>query len=288
MKTIMVPVADRPECAKALVTAFDMAERFSGNVLGYHLRPHRKEERRTPNRKSDAPLRQLEWQGDATRQQLALDSKNAKRLFSELAARYEFTFASKARLSKDGGLAIWHEVTGDPNHIFSILGPLSDMVVVSRPKTKRSVKARSFANAALLHSGRPVLLVPQRKLATLGQNVLIAWNQSEQAAATVMASMPILANAETVTILTALHRSHLGPSVGHLQQMLKLHGIQSEVIKSPGLSPHDEIVQAYMDANADLLMMGAYSRSSWKERVFGGVTQHILDNTQLPTLLMHT
>lgn len=288
MKTIMVPVADRPECAQALVTAFDLAERYSGNVLGYHLRPHRKEERRSSNRKGDAPLRHFDWQGETSQRQLALDSKNAKRLFSELAARYEFKLASRARYSKDGGLALWHEVTGDPSHIFSILGPLSNLVVVSRPKTKRSVKARAFANAALLHSGRPVLLIPQRKVATLGQNILIAWNQSEQAAATVMASMPLLINAERVTILTAQRRSHLGPGIAHLQQMLKLHGIKSNVIKSPGHSPHDEIVQAYSDSNSDLLMMGAYSRSSWKERVFGGVTQHILDNTQLPTLLMHT
>ncbi len=131
-------------------------------------------------------------------------------------------------------------------------------------------------------------MVPQRKVSSLGTKVLIAWNQSEQAAATVMASMPILENAESVTIVTALRQNHLGPSTSHLQQMLKLHGVDSKVIKSPGLSPQDEIVQAYMDSDSDLLMMGAYSRSSWKERVFGGMTQHSLDNTQIPTLLMHT
>ena len=37
MKTIMVPVADRPERAQALAMAFDIAENFSGNVRGYHL-----------------------------------------------------------------------------------------------------------------------------------------------------------------------------------------------------------------------------------------------------------
>lgn len=288
MKTIMVPVADRPECAQALVTAFGLAERFSGNVIGYHLRPHRKEERRSSSQTSDAPLRRFDWQGNSTPRQLALDSKNAKRLFSELAARYHFKLAAKARYSKKSSLAIWHEVTGDPDHIFSIVGPLSDLVVVSRPKSKRSVRARAFANAALTHSGRPVLLVPQRKVATLGQNVLIAWNQSEQAAATVMASIPLLINAETVTIVTAMRKSHLGPGVSHLQQMLKLHGVEASVIKTPGLSPQDEIVQAFIDSKSDLLMMGAYSRSAWKERVFGGVTQHIMDNTQLPCVLMHT
>jgi nucleotide-binding universal stress UspA family protein len=284
----MVPVADRPECAQALVTAFDLAERFSGNVIGYHLRPHRKEERRSSNRTSDTPLRQFDWQGQATPRQLALDSKNAKRLFSELAARYHFKLATKARYSKKSTLALWHEVTGDPDHIFSIVGPLSDLVVVSRPKSKRSVKARAFASAALTHSGRPVLMVPQRKAASIGQHVLIAWNQSEQAAATVMASIPLLVNAETVTIVAALRKSHLGPGVSHLQQMLQLHGVDASVIKTPGLSPQDEIVQAFVDSGSDLLMMGAYSRSAWKERVFGGVTQHILDNTQLPCVLMHT
>ena len=288
MKTIMVPVADRPECAVALVTAFNLAANFSANVIGYHLRPHRKEERKSSGRGSTAPLRQFDWQDKITKRQIALDSKNAKKLFSELTARYEFKLASKARYTEKHSLALWHEVTGDPTHIFSIVGPLSDLVVLSRPKNKRSVKARAFANAALLHSGRPVLLVPQRKVTSLGKHVLIAWNQSEQAAAVVMASMPVLVNAESVTIVTAARQSHLGPGANHLQQMLKLHGVDSKVIKTPGLSAEDEIVQAYVDSGADLLMMGAYSRSSWKERIFGGVTQHILDNTQLPTLMMHT
>jgi len=49
MKAIVVPVADRPECAKALTTAFDLAARYSGNVIGYHLRPHRNESPKAKN-----------------------------------------------------------------------------------------------------------------------------------------------------------------------------------------------------------------------------------------------
>ncbi len=287
MKAIMVPVADRPECANALKAAFDLAERFSGNVLGYHVRPHQKERRNQQAEKSQPPYREFDWQSSSALKRINLDSKNAKKLFDDLALEYNFKSVRKSRYLKDGGLAIWHNVTGDPEHIFSIIGPLSDIIIVSRPRSKKSFKARAFAYAALTRSSRPVLYLPNRKLPTLGNRILIAWNQSEQSAAAVMTAIPLLVNAESVAIVAARSTHKLGPGVKHLQHYLSLHGVESEVIKTPGASAGDEIVQVYQDTNSDLLLMGAYSRPKWRERLFGGVTHHILEKTTLPTLMLH-
>ena len=42
MRVIFVPVADRPECARALNTAFDLGHRLGASVKGCHIRPHRR------------------------------------------------------------------------------------------------------------------------------------------------------------------------------------------------------------------------------------------------------
>ena len=41
MRVILVPVADRPECARALDVAFDIGKRLGASVSGCHMRPHR-------------------------------------------------------------------------------------------------------------------------------------------------------------------------------------------------------------------------------------------------------
>ena len=41
MRVIMVPIADRPECATALASALQLAKKLGANVVGCHVRPHR-------------------------------------------------------------------------------------------------------------------------------------------------------------------------------------------------------------------------------------------------------
>ena len=45
MRLILVPVANRPECARALQTAFDIARRLGASVYGCHIRRHRRNTR---------------------------------------------------------------------------------------------------------------------------------------------------------------------------------------------------------------------------------------------------
>ena len=40
MRVFFVPVANRPECAAALKTSFDLAGRLGASVEGCHIRPH--------------------------------------------------------------------------------------------------------------------------------------------------------------------------------------------------------------------------------------------------------
>jgi nucleotide-binding universal stress UspA family protein len=37
----------------------------------------------------------------------------------------------------------------------------------------------------------------------------------------------------------------------------------------------------------DLLVMGAYTHSTWREALLGGMTRHVLDNASVPVLMRH-
>ncbi len=50
----------------------------------------------------------------------------------------------------------------------------------------------------------------------------------------------------------------------------------------------DEVLNRYaQDASAELIVMGAYGHSRMRERVFGGVTQSMLETATVPLLMVH-
>ena len=70
---------------------------------------------------------------------------------------------------------------------------------------------------------------------------------------------------------------------------LARHGIKPEVRTSiaSDISVGDEILSRAADLDADLLVMGAYGHSRFREIVFGGATRHIARHMTLPTLFSH-
>ena len=56
---------------------------------------------------------------------------------------------------------------------------------------------------------------------------------------------------------------------------------------APDLEVGDALLSSLSDYGADMLVMGAYGHSRLRERVFGGVTQTILDHMIVPVLMSH-
>jgi nucleotide-binding universal stress UspA family protein len=286
MKVIMVPVADRPECRTALETAFGLAAEFSSNIVGYHLRPHRGEPQ--PNRGAHLAVTvvgaELPEPDEAA---IKLNSANAARLFRAMADERGIPMARKPR---DVGhpLAFWNVMVGTPEKLFGIIGPTSDCIVVSRPRPRGSGPALTFLLAALLNSGKPLLVMPQKRARLPGRRILIAWDQGVQSALAMTAALPLLARAERVHIVCCGKEEIPGPKMKHAQNYLLHCGIESELHAAKGRDPAAEILATYGAARCDLLVMGAYSRSRLRERILGGVTHHMVSATDVPVFALHT
>ncbi len=168
------------------------------------------------------------------------------------------------------------------------MGPMADLLVLSRSSTKGGTLARLFLSASLLKSSRPVLILPQKEKRTVGQHICIAWNQSVEAAQAVAAAIPLLMQADHVSIVTCGPESKAGPKSGQLATYLRYWGIQSEHISTQGRDAPKEIVATYKSTESDLLLMGAYSRNRMSQLVFGGVTEYMLKRTSIPVLMLHT
>jgi nucleotide-binding universal stress UspA family protein len=281
----MVPVADRPECRIALGAAFTLAMELTANIVGYHLRPHREE----PH--SHGARLGLSLQDGAIPElpesSARLNSEQAQRLFRATAEQRGIPIARKPR---DAGhaLAFWNEMVGTPETTLGIIGPMADCIVVSRPRPRSSGAARAFMLAALLRTGKPLLILPQEPVPRPGRRILIAWNQSLQAAAALTAALPLLARAEQVHFVCCGPEDLAGPKMIHARNYLLHWGIECEMHRRQWRDPAAEILRTYKATHADLLVMGAYSRSHLRERILGGVTHEMLLNQNMPVFALHT
>lgn len=260
MRVIMVPTADRPECAAALGSAFQLAIRLRANVVGCHVRPHRYSKKY---------------------------SSAAHALLDRIANDYGIKVVKKLNGNSEPSV-MWYEKVGSPDKILRIVGPTSDMLVVSRPASDDAKVAQTFLMDALLQTSRPVMILPQQALATIGERVMVAWNQSSEAMRAVVAALPILQKADEVTIAVAGKENGVGPKSTQLAQYLQYWGIKSSIRRMGGRKPDKKLVDAYHETRSDLIVMGAFSRSRLRQRLFGGVTDYMLRRAEIPVLMLHS
>lgn len=284
MRLINVPVANRSECRVALDTAFALATSLGAHVAGYHIRAERREQSvALPPLLPDDDVHAAFAIADPKARARA---RAARELYHRVAAKHGFVAAERpARKSRLQ--ASWHEVAGSPARVFAVVGPVADLTVVSRPAAEGPGRARAFMLGALLHSAKPVLVLPQQRQATLGRRIVLAWDQSADAAAAVTAALPLLARAERVHIVCAGRQSRLGPSAAQLARYLAHWRVAVKQKRTSGADVLRELERSFRHLEADLLVMGAYSRSRFRQLVFGGVTEHMLFKTDIPVLLLH-
>ncbi len=287
MRVIFVPVADRPECAAALNTAFTVGRAVSASIIGCHIRPHSDSRVALPSRLGLPGLsnEDAEWQAAFKPRGARKGGAAARILFAQLAESHGYELLRHPR-ARPG--AVWMEKIGSPHKVIGIMGPVADLLIVSRPSNKGGALARLFLSASLLRSSRPVLVLPQTKKRTVGKRICIAWNQSVEAAQAVAAAMPFLTQADRVSIVTCGAETQAGPKSGQLATYLKYWGIQSEHVSAQGRDEPKEIIAAYKTTRSDLLVMGAYSRNRMSQLVFGGVTEYMIKRASNPVLMLHT
>ena len=69
---------------------------------------------------------------------------------------------------------------------------------------------------------------------------------------------------------------------------LDVRGVRARrVALEGGENPGAAMLQAAGKEGADLLIMGAYSHSREHESIFGGATQHVVDHTAMPVVMVH-
>lgn len=183
-------------------------------------------------------------------------------------------------------------ITGREEDLLAQEARLADLCVVPHPDAaKEEVNITDTLHAVLFDSGRPVLVAPANPPEHIGQRICIGWNGSAQSSAAVAEGLPWLERAQAVRILTNNDYQRRGPSAEGLRDYLAWHNIKAEVHAfgpkggTGATALGVGFLAAAKDFDADLIVMGAYTRPRLQQMILGGVTRHTLETADTALLM---
>ena len=207
-----------------------------------------------------------------------------------LAFTKETLGASGIRWSADDGVTPFADLA---RHV-ALHARFADLVVLPKPYGEdRGAELEPLVEAALFDADAPVLVVPEAAEPNpTPDQILIAWNQSKEALASIRAALPFLKQAKLARIVIVDPPAH-GPERsdpgGLLSQMLARHGVNCEIdVISKTLPRVSDVLNRHViDKNADMIVMGAYGHSRFREAILGGATRNMLEQATVPVLMAH-
>ena len=205
------------------------------------------------------------------------------------------TFCADAGIAAGGGApgaglcADMMVETGNTAQWLAEYGRFADLVVVGR-KREGEDAAMDVLEAALMDTGKPLLIAPAVAPASLAGMVVIAWKDTAEAARAVAAALPFIAIAERVLIVSIDEEDDASDASGErLHRALRWHNKNVAVrhLQRGGRAPVVVLLEVAKAEGTSLLVMGGYSHSRLREVVFGGFTQSILRDADLAVLIAH-
>ncbi|MEO1638925.1 MAG: universal stress protein [Pseudomonadota bacterium] len=201
--------------------------------------------------------------------------------------------AAEFGLKENGGAEAGASVTfaehqGRMADMVKYAGRLADLIVLPKPQKEQNL-GQSTLQSALYGTSRPVLVCPGQLQPddSFATHVAVGWNGSRPAARAVASSRDIVHAAQKVSILAGGKSEHHGPSEDDLVAYYAARGITAEIVRIAGTNPAAELLSTSKEIGASLLIAGAYSNTRETDRLFGGDTEGLINEMEMPVLMAH-
>ena len=170
-----------------------------------------------------------------------------------------------------------------------------DLVVIGQtnPEAPAVLDTPDFPEDVLMNSGRPVLIVPYvGRFDNVGKRVLISWDASRESTRAVTDAIPLLKHAELVQVVVFMNgersSAHGEQPGADIALYLARHGINVEVSQQKtDLDIGNALLSHATDFGADLIVMGGYGTSRFREMLLGGATRTVLETMTVPVFMAH-
>ncbi|MCE2510637.1 MAG: universal stress protein [Alphaproteobacteria bacterium] len=273
IKTILVHLADDPRHQARVETAVGLAQRFKAHLIGLYTEE--------PAHMPDT----IAGRGAALGF-LAEETKIAHEHAVDI--EQEFLDFCKSKQISTESLS----ERGVHLDLLVKYAPFADLAIISQSH------AKSIEDKLRLHlpdhlpmmAGCPVLVVPYEQASErIGKRILVAWKTSPESGRAVGYAVPFLKTAEQITVLTIDPPDHDYVPGAEIAVRLARHGVKVETRSNlaDDRNAGEIICQTAADLDCDMIVMGAYGRSRFRELVLGGITRYTLTHTHVPLLMSH-
>jgi nucleotide-binding universal stress UspA family protein len=169
----------------------------------------------------------------------------------------------------------------------------SDLALLPKPYGAENVEGREAALEGVLFAGAGrVVVLPEGTGFAAPRRILLAWNDSSEALAATRAALPFLVAAEKVKLVVIDPPSHgrdRSDPGGAISEMLARHKVKLEIDVLAKSLPRvtDVLLRHATDSSADMIVMGAYGHSRFREAILGGATRDMLEASDRPVYMTH-
>lgn len=204
---------------------------------------------------------------------------------------------------KDSGVSAFEAriIDDEAGAGISLHARAADLLVIGQVDPEAKATAAEIPAYVITHSGRPVLLVPHAGQFTgTGRRILVCWDGGREAARALQLALPLLQDAEQVSIavfeVASAAHTVADALAADPRPWLARHGVKAElsvhaVDHKRRLNRRHEVGERLLAlaeaSSADLLVMGAYGHSRFRETILGGVTKTVLEAMTIPVLMAH-
>lgn len=190
----------------------------------------------------------------------------------------------------------WLQREGEVSFVTNLEARYHDILLLGKPDTVNEPQVHSGElNSILLGCGKPCLVIPGAKprMEQAPRTIVLGWDGSRESAQSITYSLSFLVEAESVMVVT-VHKhnedlKYLTDSNQRIVNFLKGHGVtaSSHLLDKKSNSTTEVLVNYAIESESDLLVMGAYGHSRFREIVLGGATRDMLTEATLPVLYAH-
>jgi nucleotide-binding universal stress UspA family protein len=288
IKTVFVPASGSDTDMRVFATAFAIAKRFDAHMrfLHVHVAPA----------EAAARAPHVDWAcGPAIADAVESLRRDTDSLSAKALEQYrEFCGGRTIRMHTDptgpsGISASWTQETGAALSHLMFYARHSDITILGRPHN-RDYMPLELIQSILMGSGRPIILAPEKAPPEEINTVVVGWKETPEAARALAASLPFLSQAERVVLLSIEEEGAASPkALEDVSQQLAWHGISASVhvTNDKAGSARLRLQRTALQLQADLLVVGGFGHGPFREHMFGGVTQSLIDEALLPVLMMH-
>ncbi len=276
-KTILVHLYDDQRVHRVLEAVLPVARIFDARVIGLAVLP---------------PVVIIPG-GDGVGMAVAFDDNRETHRGTMRTLKHAFEVATHQSNTR----AEWREKDASVRTVPGIVieqGVAADLIVASQVSVDwREANLKEAPERLALESGRPVLLIPNAGDTRLPpKRVTIAWNGRREAARAVFDALPLLKMAEAVNVLT-INSEGLATSKEHpsadICDTLERHGVKCTATQAEASNAKmgSEILRLAAAYGSDLLVMGCYGHSRFREFILGGASRDVLNQMTMPLLMSH-